>query len=90
VTALLAINSQVAASFPPLGAMGRDAVPARAELSEKVRKFMSQSAIDFGRVLKEQGIQRNELLTIVSAASSCFQACIPFDAKVPSNARRAE
>ncbi len=84
MTALLVCDSQVAASLPPLGAMRRDAVPARPKLSHKMGKFMSQSAIDFGRIVKEPGIQRNELLTIVSAASRRFQACIPFDAKVLS------
>jgi hypothetical protein len=56
MTAPLVCDSQVAASLPPLGAMRRDAVSARAELSEKMREFMSQSAIDFGRMFKQPRI----------------------------------
>jgi hypothetical protein len=70
--------------------MGRDTASARAKLGKNMSQFVSQSTIDFGWMLKEPGIERNDLLTIVSAASGCFQACIPFDAKIPRNARRAE
>jgi hypothetical protein len=74
VTALLVRDPKVAASLSPLGAMGRDTASARAKLSKNMCQFMSQSAIDFGRMLKEPGIQRNQLLAIISAASGCFQA----------------
>jgi hypothetical protein len=59
VTALLVRDPQVAASLAPLGAMGRDTVSARAELGKNMSEFVSQGAIDFGRMLKEPGIQRN-------------------------------
>jgi len=74
MTALLVGDSQVAASLPPLDAMRQDAAPACAKLSKNMREFMSQSAIDFRRMLKEPGIQRNQLLAIISATSSCLQA----------------
>jgi len=56
VAALFIRDSQIAASLPPLGAMGQDAPPTGAKLSEDMREFMAQSAIDFRRMLKQPGI----------------------------------
>jgi hypothetical protein len=53
VTALLIRNSQVATGLPPLCAMGQDAASTRAKLSENMRQFVPQSAIDFVRMVKQ-------------------------------------
>ena len=53
VAALLVGDSQIAASLPPFGSVGQDAATASAKLSENMSKFVSQSAIDFVRMLKE-------------------------------------
>jgi hypothetical protein len=56
MTALLAADSQIAASLPPLCAMGQDAAPTGAKLSEDMRQFMAEGAIDFGWMLKQPRI----------------------------------
>jgi hypothetical protein len=53
VAALFIRDSQIAASLPPLGAMGQDAAPIGAKLSEDMRQFMAEGAIDFGWMLKQ-------------------------------------
>jgi hypothetical protein len=79
MTALFIRDSQIAASLPPLEAMGQDAAPTGAKLSEDMREFMAQGAINFARMLKQSRVQRNDLLPIIRAARSCFQARIPFN-----------
>ena len=51
MTALFVGDSQIAASFPPLGAMGQDAPPARAKLREDVGEFVPQRAINLFRMV---------------------------------------
>jgi hypothetical protein len=56
MTALFIRDFQIAASLLPLGAVGWDAAPAGAKLSEKMGQFMAQSAIDFRRMLEQPRI----------------------------------
>ncbi|MGC2354209.1 MAG: hypothetical protein WA496_12495 [Candidatus Udaeobacter sp.] len=53
MTALFIRNSQIAASLPPLDTMWQDAAPSNAKLSKNMGQFMAQSAIDFGRMLRQ-------------------------------------
>ena len=53
---LFVIDSKIATSLSPLGAMRRDAAPARAKLGEKMREFMSKRAIDFAGVIAQSRI----------------------------------
>ena len=57
VTALFIGDSQIAASLPPLGAMGENPAPTGANLSEDMGQFMTEGAIDFGRMLKQPRVQ---------------------------------
>jgi hypothetical protein len=54
--------------------MRENPTPPRAKLSEKMGQFMAQSAIDFARMFKQPGIQRNEFLAIIRPASGCFES----------------
>ena len=56
VAALFIRDSQIAASLPPLGAMGQDAAPTGAKLSKNMGQFMAERAIDFGWMLKQPRI----------------------------------
>ena len=56
MTALLIGDSQIARRLLPLLAMWDNLAPPHAKLSEKMGKFMAQSAIDFGRMLKQPRI----------------------------------
>jgi hypothetical protein len=56
MTALLIGDSQIATRLLPLLAMWENPAPSHAKLSEKMGKFMAQSAIDFGRMLKQPRI----------------------------------
>jgi len=56
MTAFLIGDSKIATRLLPLLAMRENPAPPRAELSEKMGQFMEQSAIDFGRMLKQPGI----------------------------------
>ena len=53
MTALLVADFQVMASLPPLVAMRQDSATPGAKLGKNMRQFMSQSAIDFGRMRKQ-------------------------------------
>ena len=53
MTALLIGNSKIAARSAPLAAMRQNSATTSAKLSENVRQFMTQSAIDFGRMLEQ-------------------------------------
>jgi hypothetical protein len=88
MTALLVGDSQVAACLLPLKAMRQDAAPTGANLSENMGQFMSQRAIDFGRMLTQLWIQTNSFLTIIGATSTSFQARIPFHANFGRDAIR--
>jgi hypothetical protein len=74
MTAPLVRDSQVAASLSPVGAVRQDQAPTGAKLGEDMSQFMAQGAIDFGRMLNELRIQRNQFLAIISATSGRFQA----------------
>jgi len=56
VAALFIRDSQIAASLPPLAAMGQDAAPTGAKLSKNMGQFMPERAIDFGWMLKQPRI----------------------------------
>ena len=56
MTALFISDSKIATCLLPLGAMREKPAPPRAKLGEKMGQFMTQSAIDFRRMLKQQGI----------------------------------
>ena len=56
MTALLIGDSQIATRLLPLLAMWENPAPSHAKLSEKMGKFMAQSAFDFGRMLKQPRI----------------------------------
>jgi hypothetical protein len=53
VTALLISNSQIAARSAPPVAMRQNSATASAKLSENMRQFMAQRAIDFGRMFQQ-------------------------------------
>ena len=53
MTALLIGDCQIVASLSPFGSVRQDASPASAKLSENVSEFVSQSPIDFVRMLKQ-------------------------------------
>jgi hypothetical protein len=89
MTALLVRDSKIAASPLPVGAVRQDPAPTGAKLGENMSQFMAQGAIDFGRILNEQRIQRNQFLAIIRATSSRSQTRIPFDAKFPRHSRCA-
>jgi len=57
MTALLIGNSQIAARSAPLFAMRQNSATTSAKLSENMRQFMAQSAIDFGRMLEQPRVQ---------------------------------
>jgi len=54
---LFIADSKIAASLLPFDAMGQNPTPSSAKLSEQVGKFVAQCAIDFARVLYQEGIQ---------------------------------
>jgi hypothetical protein len=56
MTALFSADSKIATRLLPLLAMRKNLAPSRAKLSEKMGQFMAQSAIDFGRMLKQPRI----------------------------------
>jgi hypothetical protein len=56
MTALFSGDSKIATRLLPLLAMRENPAPPRAKLSEKMGQFMAQSAIDFGRMLKQPRI----------------------------------
>jgi hypothetical protein len=53
MTALLIRNSQIAARSAPLLAMRQNSATTGSELSENMRQFMAQRAIDFVRVFQQ-------------------------------------
>jgi hypothetical protein len=53
MTALLISNSQIAARSAPLVAMRQNSATTSAKLSENMRQFMAQGAIDFARMLDQ-------------------------------------
>jgi hypothetical protein len=53
MTALLISNSQIAARSAPLVAMRQNSATTSSELSENMRQFMAQSAVDFGRMFQQ-------------------------------------
>jgi hypothetical protein len=53
MTAFLVGNSQIAARSAPLVAMRQNSATTSAKLSENMRQFMAQRAIDFGRMLEQ-------------------------------------
>jgi len=56
MTSLLVGDSKIATRLLPLLAMRENPAPTGAKLSEKMGQFMAQSAIDFGRMLKQPRI----------------------------------
>jgi len=74
MTALLVANSKIAASLPPFNAMWQNPAPARMKLSQDMGQLVTQRSIDFGWMLKQPRIQRDEFLAIISATSGCSQA----------------
>jgi hypothetical protein len=53
MTALFISNSQIAARSAPLVAMRQNSMTTSAKLSENMRQFMAQCAIDFGRMFQQ-------------------------------------
>ncbi|MGA7274817.1 MAG: hypothetical protein WBX14_08240 [Candidatus Udaeobacter sp.] len=53
MTTLLVGNSQIAARSAPFIAMWQNPATTSAKLSEDMRQFMAQSAIDFGRMFQQ-------------------------------------
>ena len=53
MTAFLVSNSQIVARNAPLVAMRQNSAMASAKLSENMRQFMAQCAIDFGRMFQQ-------------------------------------
>src|SRR5262249_10519887 len=74
MTALLVRDSQIAASSAPLVSMRQNSATAGAKLGKNMSQFMAQSAIDFGRMLNELRIQRNQFLATISATSRRSEA----------------
>lgn len=56
MTAPLAADPQIAARSAPLVAMRQNSATPSPKLSENVSEFVSQSAIDFGRMLRQSRI----------------------------------
>jgi hypothetical protein len=56
MTALFSFDSKIATRLLPLLAMREYPSPARTKLSQKMGHFMAESAIDFGRMLKQSRI----------------------------------
>ncbi len=73
MTAPLIANPKIAASLPPLNTMGQNPAPARAKLGKDMGQFVAQRLIDFGWMLKQPRIQRDEFLAIISATSGRSQ-----------------
>ena len=53
MTVFLVSNSQIAARKAPLVAMRQNSATTSAKLSENMRQFMAQRAIDFGRMFEQ-------------------------------------
>ena len=53
MTALFSGDSQIAARSAPLVAMRQNSATPGAKLGKNMCQFMAQSAIDFGRMLKQ-------------------------------------
>src|SRR6266545_1926386 len=64
---------KIAASLPPLNTMGQNPAPARTKLRQDMGQFVAQRLIDFGWMLKQPRIQRDEFLAIISATSGRSQ-----------------
>ena len=73
MTTLFSLDSKIATRLLPLLAMREYPSPARTKLSQKMGQFMAESAIDFGRMLTQPWVQRNEFLAIISAARGRFE-----------------
>jgi hypothetical protein len=73
VTPLLIANSKSAASLPPFNAMRQNPASTRTKLREDMRQFMLQSSLDFGWMMNEPGIQRDQFGAIIGSAGSCFE-----------------
>jgi len=56
MTALLIANSKIAASLPPFHAMRQNPAPAGPKLREDMSQLVSQSSLDFRRMMYELGI----------------------------------
>jgi hypothetical protein len=53
MTAFLASDSQIAARNAPLVSMRSNSATTSAKLSENMRQFVAQCAIDFGRMFEQ-------------------------------------
>jgi hypothetical protein len=82
VTTLLVGDPQLDTSLSPLVSVWQNPPTPSAELRENMRELVSQSSVDFGRMLEQSWIQRNQFQGIISAASGCFETRIPFNAKI--------
>jgi hypothetical protein len=69
VTALLVANPEIAASLPPFNAMWQSPVPACTKLRQNMRQFVLQSSFDFGWIMNELGIQRDQSGAIIGPAA---------------------
>jgi len=67
VTALLIANPKVTASLPPFNAMRQNPAPTRTKLREDMRQFVLQSSLDFGWMMNELGIQRDQFGAIIGS-----------------------
>jgi hypothetical protein len=59
MTTLFISNSQIAARSAPLVAMRQNSVTTSSELSENMRQFMAQRAIDFGRMFQQPRVEQD-------------------------------
>jgi hypothetical protein len=73
MTALLVADPKIPTSLPPFDAMRQNPAPARTKLSQDMRQLVLQRSIDFGWMLKQPRIQRDEFLAIISVTSGRSQ-----------------
>jgi hypothetical protein len=83
-------NAKVATSFAPFRSMRADATTSHAKLCQQMSKLMFEGAVDFlGPMLMKPGIERNQGIARIGAASACPQSRVPLDAKFLRDARGA-
>lgn len=86
MASLFTRDSQISTGLLPLGPVLGNPPPPCTKLREKMRKLVSQCAIDLRGVRHQSRVQRNKFLSVIGAAGSRFETRIPFDANLVHNA----
>src|SRR5437588_12893314 len=87
VTALFIPDSQIIARKPPFRTVRQNSLPSGAELSEQMREFVKECALDFfGTLVTQEWIERNQPDLVIRSSRTALQAPIPFDPELRANA----